>query len=287
MLEVPAIEIVPPADPGPLDVALAELDQYDWIVLTSPNAVAAVLTRLTVLGLYPRLTEHAKLASVGPATTLALRASFPEDKVTLEPKEYRAEGLVTAFAQRNMAGKRVLLPTSTVARDTLAEGLAATGCRGRRRGGLRDDRAPGPGGRRGALPGAGLRPGALRISFGRRGFRPSRGCPGERPSGGGDRPHDGGHGPWPSGSTSAAWPRPRRWKASSPRPNASSPAPVLDSIPLTRLLFRVWPWTVPDPPGKGVPPPPAGQISRKLEDTSPTHAGDREDPQDRRPRRAP
>jgi len=86
-----------------------------------------VLTRLTVLGLYPRLSGHAKLASVGPATTIALRSSFPEDKVSLEPKEYRADGLVAAFAQRNMAGKRVLLPTSTAARDTLAEGLRRQG----------------------------------------------------------------------------------------------------------------------------------------------------------------
>lgn len=127
VLEVPAIEILPPEDPGPLDAALGGLDQYDWIVLTSPNAVAAVLTRLTVLGLYPRLSERAKLASVGPATTIALRSSFPEDKVALEPREYRADGLVAAFAQRNMAGKRVLLPTSTAARDTLAEGLRRQG----------------------------------------------------------------------------------------------------------------------------------------------------------------
>lgn len=127
VLEVPAIEIVPPADPGPLDAALGGLDRYDWIVLTSPNAVAAVLTRLTVLGLYPRLSQHAKLASVGPATTIALRSSFPEDKVVLEPQEFRAEGLLSAFALRSMAGQRVLLPTSTLARDTLAEGLRRQG----------------------------------------------------------------------------------------------------------------------------------------------------------------
>jgi uroporphyrinogen-III synthase len=127
VLEVPAIETVPPEDPGPLDAALSALDRYDWIVLTSPNAVAAVLTRLTVLGLYPRLTAAARLASVGPATTLALRSSFPEDKVSLEPKEHRAEGLLAAFSERNMAGKRLLLPASTLARDTLVEGLRRLG----------------------------------------------------------------------------------------------------------------------------------------------------------------
>lgn len=128
VLEVPAIEIVPPREPGALDAALGELERYDWIVLTSPNAVGALLTRLTVLGLYPRLSVRAKLASVGPATTIALRSSFPEDRVALEPKDdYRAEGLLAAFSDRSLAGKRVLLPSSAASRETLAEGLRRLG----------------------------------------------------------------------------------------------------------------------------------------------------------------
>jgi uroporphyrinogen-III synthase len=128
VLEVPAIEVVPPRDPAPLDAALAEIDRYDWIVLTSPNAVAALLTRLTVLGLYPRLSSRARVASVGPATSIALRSSFPEDKVALEPKDdYRAEGLLAAFSDRRLEDKRILVPTSTAAREVLAEGLRRLG----------------------------------------------------------------------------------------------------------------------------------------------------------------
>ena len=131
VLEVPAIEIAPPADLGPLDAALADLEAYDWVVVTSPNAVGALLSRLTVQGLFPRLSgKRAKLASVGPATTAALRASFPQDKVALEPKQdYRAEGLLAAFADRDLAGRKVLLPTSTAGRDELPEGLRARGAR--------------------------------------------------------------------------------------------------------------------------------------------------------------
>ena len=128
VLEVPAIEIAPPSDPGPLDAALGELDRYDWIVLTSPNAVAALVTRFAVLGQYPRLTGHAQLASVGPATTIAIGRSFPEDRVALEPRDdYRVEGLLAAFAGRRLDGKRICLPTSASAPDTLAEGLRAMG----------------------------------------------------------------------------------------------------------------------------------------------------------------
>lgn len=129
VIEVPAIEIVPPPDLGPLDAAVARLDGYDWVVLTSTNAVTALLSRLTANGLYPRLGgERTRIASVGPATTAALRASFPEDTVALEPaSDYRAAGLLAAFAGRAVAGRRILVPASTAAREELAAGLRRLG----------------------------------------------------------------------------------------------------------------------------------------------------------------
>jgi uroporphyrinogen-III synthase len=129
VLEVPAIEIVPPRDTRPLDEALQSLDRYDWVVLTSANAVNAVLSRLTVLGLYPKLgSATRRVASVGPATTAALRASFPEDRGVLEPKtDFRAAGLLEAFGKEKMNGRRVLVPASSEAREELASGLRAMG----------------------------------------------------------------------------------------------------------------------------------------------------------------
>lgn len=129
VIEVPAIEIVPPPDLAPLDAAVQALESYDWIALTSPNAVTALLSRLTVLGLFPRLgSGRTRIASVGPATSAALGASFPEDRVALEPAgEFRAAGLLAAFSERSLRGKRVLLPASTLARDELARGLGEMG----------------------------------------------------------------------------------------------------------------------------------------------------------------
>ncbi|MFW5951793.1 MAG: uroporphyrinogen-III synthase, partial [Gemmatimonadota bacterium] len=46
----PTIRIAPPADPGPLEAALAELGSFDWAVFTSPRAVAAVVERLSATG---------------------------------------------------------------------------------------------------------------------------------------------------------------------------------------------------------------------------------------------
>ena len=129
VLEVPAIEVVAPPDLSPLDEALSELERYQWVVLTSANAVAAVLGRIAVLGLEPRLGARGpKVACVGPATTAALRSSFPEDRVALEPgTDFRAAALAEAFARRGVKGARVLVPASTRARDELVRGLSELG----------------------------------------------------------------------------------------------------------------------------------------------------------------
>lgn len=126
--EIPAIEVTGPSDPRPLDEALGVLPRYDWIVFTSANAVGAVLRRLTVLGLEPRLSARGpKVASVGGATTAALRASFPEDPVVLQPEEFRGAALVASFARRGVEGARVLVPASNRAREELAGGLRSLG----------------------------------------------------------------------------------------------------------------------------------------------------------------
>jgi uroporphyrinogen-III synthase len=137
--EVPAIEVVAPPDSGPLDGALAALPRYDWVVFTSANAVTAVLGRLVVLGLPPRLAPRPpgsgdrarpRIAAVGRATAAALRASFPEDRVALEPAgELRAAGLLEAFRRTGVSGARVLVPASTRAREELPAGLRELGAR--------------------------------------------------------------------------------------------------------------------------------------------------------------
>lgn len=132
VLEVPAIEIRPPSDPGPLDAALQALDSYDWVVFTSENAVRGVLGRTIALGVPPRVAgRRRRLASVGASTSVALRAAFPDDRIDLQPAtEFRASGLLHAFAgARGVRGSRVLLPASSRARDELPSGLTALGAR--------------------------------------------------------------------------------------------------------------------------------------------------------------
>jgi uroporphyrinogen III methyltransferase / synthase len=75
-LEVPTIEIRPVATTGELDRAVEDLaaGQFDWVVLTSVNGVAALRARAEASGRGPAALRAARVAAVGPATEAALRA---------------------------------------------------------------------------------------------------------------------------------------------------------------------------------------------------------------------
>jgi uroporphyrinogen-III synthase len=115
---LPLLEVVPPADPRPLERAAAELFIYDWVVFTSANAVEAFLP------LAGSLPSSLKIAAVGPATAEALRASGIEPH--LIPGKADAEGLAAELAPQ-VAGKRALLPQAADARPTLLAGLTSAG----------------------------------------------------------------------------------------------------------------------------------------------------------------
>jgi len=75
-LEVPTIEIRPVAATDELDRAVEDLaaGQFDWVVLTSVNGVAAVRARAEASGRGRAALGAARVAAVGPATEAALRA---------------------------------------------------------------------------------------------------------------------------------------------------------------------------------------------------------------------
>jgi uroporphyrinogen III methyltransferase/synthase len=116
VVELPTIEIRPPADFGPLDRAIAALSSYDWILFTSANGVRFFVDRLDRSAADLR-DFRARICAIGPATRAAVEALHL--KVDLMGKEYVAEGLLAAFEPFDLAGKRVLLPRAAVARDLI------------------------------------------------------------------------------------------------------------------------------------------------------------------------
>jgi uroporphyrinogen-III synthase len=128
--EVPTIRVAPVDDAAPLDHALRRLHEheYDWLVFTSAHAVGAVADRMRSLRL--ALPARVRLASIGGATTLAITAAWPNARVDVQPRaEFRGASLVNAFARTELADRRVLLPVSDRATDTVPRGLAAAGAR--------------------------------------------------------------------------------------------------------------------------------------------------------------
>jgi uroporphyrinogen-III synthase len=122
VLAWPTIALEPPLDPAPLERALAALDGYDWLLVTSPRAVAALAARI------PRLPGRLKVAAVGASTAAAAReAGWRVDRV---PEEFRGEMLAATFAAAGDApGARVLYPAADRASDELQNALGALGAR--------------------------------------------------------------------------------------------------------------------------------------------------------------
>lgn len=111
----PVLRIAPPADGGKeLEQALAQ--SWDWLVLTSGNAVRSLQGR------WPR---GAQIAVVGPMTA-ALVAEF-RGKVQLIASAGDAESLLAELSPRLHPGARVLLPQADNARPLLVDGLRASG----------------------------------------------------------------------------------------------------------------------------------------------------------------
>lgn len=123
----PSVKIVPPERPEPFHRALARLDRFDWVALTSAGGAEAVARAWEAVG--PELPRRApqRLAVVGPSTAEAAEALGWS--VDLMPDEYTGEALLRALERevRPLEGTTVLLPLAEGARDLLPEGLRARG----------------------------------------------------------------------------------------------------------------------------------------------------------------
>jgi uroporphyrinogen III methyltransferase/synthase len=127
VVAVPTIRLEPPDDYAPLDVAIADLARFQWVIFTSANGVAAFRQRLLAAGRDARALAGSRLAAIGPETAESLaRAGLRAD---LMPPEYRAEGLVEALRGHVDPAGEVLLVRAAEARDVVPRELAALGVR--------------------------------------------------------------------------------------------------------------------------------------------------------------
>ncbi|MEI6776040.1 MAG: uroporphyrinogen-III synthase [Chloroflexales bacterium] len=122
----PTIAYAPPEDTASLDAALARLSagEYDWLILTSAQAVRAVIERNSPdLNLQSAIC-NLQLAAVGPATATSCVNLLGVSPATV-PEQFVAEELAEKLG--DLTGKKVLLPNADIARPVLEERLRASG----------------------------------------------------------------------------------------------------------------------------------------------------------------
>jgi uroporphyrinogen-III synthase len=124
VIEIPFIEIRKPQSYRPLDDALKNIRNYDWLILTSANGVEAMWERVRKLRITRRNLKHLQIAAIGPATKKAIVKHGL--KVKMVPEEYVAESVVKGLRDK-VKGKRVVLIRAKVARDLIPEELRAAG----------------------------------------------------------------------------------------------------------------------------------------------------------------
>ena len=124
VLEMPALEIRPPASWQPLDTAIQRLNTFDWLILTSANAVNYFCQRLARVG-NPADLHGVKLAVVGKKTARVLQ----QQGLTADfmPSDFVADALVATFPEP-VPGLQMLFPrVESGGREVLVKAMTAAG----------------------------------------------------------------------------------------------------------------------------------------------------------------
>ena len=121
----PLVSFAEPDDFAPLDRAIAEVRKFDWLILTSAQAVRAVVERATDLQQPLMRTEgRLRVACVGPVTAdSARKADLPVEYVAVT---HNAVALANELGSK-LQGAKVLLPRSDRANPDLPRALTRFG----------------------------------------------------------------------------------------------------------------------------------------------------------------
>ena len=124
VIESPLIRIEPPNDWQPLDLALATLENFDWIVFTSGNAVEFAFKRLSEQA--SEVPKKTRIAAVGKATVT--RVEELGHAVAFHPEKYDADSLVAGLAgKHDLAGSRMLVLCGELAGAKVPDRLVELG----------------------------------------------------------------------------------------------------------------------------------------------------------------
>ncbi len=106
-----------------IDSAVNNLNDYNYIIFSSKNAVKFFIDRLKALD--KSIPDSCRIICVGSKTHEY--TTWNNIKVDIVPEEFSARGILQALASEDKSNKKVLIPTSVIARDELSNGLKKAG----------------------------------------------------------------------------------------------------------------------------------------------------------------
>ena len=122
VIPFPLIEITALDDVTQFEQIITDINDYDWMLFISSNAVQNSMPRLIKQG----IPKHLKFAAIGPTTAETLK-DFGIDEVLIPKDRFDSESLLSLPAMQDMQGKRVMLVRGIGGRDVLANTLTQRG----------------------------------------------------------------------------------------------------------------------------------------------------------------
>ena len=122
----PLIEITGLEDYSSFEQTIAHLDQFDWVIFISSNAVQNAMPRIA--NYWPKLPQTCQFAAIGPVTAQALKEAGVAQVLTPENR-FDSESLLALKAMQNMRDKKVLIVRGVGGRELLANTLQARGAK--------------------------------------------------------------------------------------------------------------------------------------------------------------
>lgn len=125
VVEMPTLEITSPSNWQPLDNAIAQISYFNWLILTSSNAVEYFLERLLSQNRDTRVLANLKIAVVGEKTAKSLeKYSLKADFI---PPNFVADSLVESFPEQLLNQKLLFPRVESGGREILVKEFSTKG----------------------------------------------------------------------------------------------------------------------------------------------------------------
>ena len=123
-LVFPVLEILDPSDPSALTPLIDRLDNFDWAIFISPNAVEKAVN---LIHARRDLPGTLKLATIGKGSAKALQKMIQRPPDLCPKDQFNSEALLAMPELQNVRGQRIVIFRGDGGREYLADTLRARG----------------------------------------------------------------------------------------------------------------------------------------------------------------